>query len=541
MVFASFIFLCWFVPLFLAAYYCLPQRGKNLWLTFASYAFYMWHKPQYALLMLAITVIDYCVGLGMGSQPDRKDRRRALFVATVICGTIALAVWCQLWLGRDPKFPGTTLQVPLTWLVADRDGMRPMALGLAIAGVLYLLGSGVSGQQTQGRRRLWLFVTIATNLALLGWFKYANLLVDTWNSLQELNGGATVGWEKIFLPVGISFFTFQSMSYTIDVYRKEVPPTRSFADFACYVSMFPQLVAGPIVRYRDVMHELVHRRHGYMLFSTGVVMFMIGFAKKVLLADNCALLADPVFAAAEPGFVAAWTGVLAYAMQIYFDFSGYSDMAIGLGWMLGFQFPVNFDSPYKSLSITEFWRRWHISLSTWLRDYLYVSLGGNRHGGGRTYLNLMATMLLGGLWHGASWTFLIWGGYQGMFLVFERLTGRKPLYANAPRLVAQLLTFLIVMGGWAVFRANSLAGLGAILSGMLGAFGTGRAVHPILNGNVAYLALLVATLVAFFPPNSTAVIRRFDPLVILGVIGAFLLALGQFFTRDYSPFIYFQF
>ena len=541
MVFASFIFLCWFLPVFLAGYYCLPLRAKNVWLTFASYAFYMWHKPQYALLMLTITVIDYCVGLGMGSVLDKPQRRRALYTAIGLVAALAFGLWAHLQLGRDPKFPGTTFQVPVTWLVADRDGMRPIALGIGVVGVLLLLASGISGEESRGRRKLWLLVSIVTNLALLGWFKYANLLVDTWNTIQQVRGAQSVPWEKVFLPVGISFFTFQSMSYTIDVYRKEVKPTFSLLDFACFVSMFPQLVAGPIVRYRDVMEELVARKHSYMLFSTGAVMFMIGFAKKVLLADNCALIADPVFAAAAPGCVAAWTGVVAYAMQIYFDFSGYSDMAIGLGWMLGFQFPTNFDSPYKSLSITEFWRRWHMSLSTWLRDYLYVSLGGNRHGEGRTYFNLMATMLLGGLWHGPSWTFLLWGGYQGVFLVIERLCGRQPFYARAPRLLAQLLTFVIVLGGWAIFRANTMAGLGSIYGGMFGLHGWGSVPWPELHGKVAYLTLGFASGIAFFLPNSIAILKRFDPLVILGVIFGFAIALGQFFTRDYSPFIYFQF
>ena len=465
MVFASFVFLFWFLPLFLAAYYLLPLRAKNLWLTLASYAFYGWWKPQYCGLMLLITLIDFSIGLAMGAKGSKDD---------------------------------TT-------------------------------------------RRRYLVISIVSNLALLAWFKYANLLVDSMNTLLTWSQQSPVPWDAIVLPVGISFFTFQSMSYTIDVYKGEVQPTRSLLDFACYVAMFPQLVAGPIVRYRDVDRELVHREHSYMLFSSGVFLVMIGFTKKILLADNCALICDPVFAQGQLGLLPSWIGTTAYAAQIYFDFSGYSDMAIGLGWMLGFQFPVNFDSPYQSESITEFWRRWHMSLSTWLRDYLYIPLGGNRLGEGRTYANLMATMLLGGLWHGASWTFLLWGGYQGLFLAFERRAGRRPWYAAWPRFARRLATFVIVLGGWAIFRADSLGTLGTIYGGMFGLHGLGAIPWPALHAKIAWLALPTALALAFWSPNSLRLVARFHPAVMLGVIAAFVLALGQFFTREYSPFIYFQF
>jgi len=404
MVFTSFVFLCWFLPLFLGVYYALPRRGKNLWLTCASYAFYGWWRPHYVILMFASTLLNWYCARRMGA--------------------------------------------------ADAAGLRS--------------------------RKVWLIASLILNLGMLAWFKYANLFVDSYNDLRAAMGTEAMAWEKVLLPIGISFFTFQSMSYTIDVYFGRVRPIRSIADLACYVAMFPQLVAGPIVRYHSIAAQLQERHTSLAAVSNGCLLFMFGFAKKVLIADQVAPLADVAFGAEELGLLAAWTGVLAYAIQIYFDFSGYSDMAIGLGLMLGFTFPRNFDSPYRSCSITEFWRRWHISLSSWLRDYLYIPLGGSRRGASRTYFALMMTMLLGGLWHGAAWTFVLWGGYQGLFLVLERLLGKRAIYAGLPRPVQMVLTFVIVMFGWAIFRADGMAELGRVLTGMCGGAGVGeRLVLPI--------------------------------------------------------------
>ena len=239
------------------------------------------------------------------------------------------------------------------------------------------------------------------------------------------------------LPLGISFYTFQSMSYTIDVYRGRSAALRDPIDFACYVSMFPQLVAGPIVRFNEIADQLLERTHSWEKVARGTSFFALGMAKKILLANPCGKIADLCFDAGSLHPLDAWYGVTAYAFQIYFDFSGYSDMAIGLGLMLGFVFPRNFDSPYTSRSITEFWRRWHMSLSRWLRDYLYIPLGGNRKGNARTYVNLAVVMLLGGLWHGASWNFLIWGGYHGALLAGERALGRERATARLPRVAAR--------------------------------------------------------------------------------------------------------
>ncbi len=460
MIFASLIFVFGFLPLFLAGYYALPKRARNLFLTLASYVFYGWWRPDFVLLMLFSTSVDYACARAMGA----KDEQRA--------------------------------------------------------------------------RRPWLLVSVVTNLGLLGWFKYANLLVSTWGDLT----GTQPDWVRIVLPVGISFYTFQSMSYTIDVYRGEVRPVRSFLDLACYVSMFPQLVAGPIVRYRDVQDAAAHSRHHTLAkFAAGAVLFGIGLAKKVLIADNVAPIADRVFAHGSPGLIDAWTGVSAYAAQIYFDFSGYSDMAIALGLMIGFRLPKNFDSPYKSESITEFWRRWHVSLSTWLRDYLYVPLGGNRRGTARTYFNLAATMLLGGLWHGAAWTYLLWGAWQGAFLVFERAIGKRPIYAGLPRALRVAVTFAIVLGGWAIFRATSMRELGAVAGGMVGMSGLGELPVPAAHAGQAFGALVLGLGIAFVAPQSEAIVARFRPRTVVLVSFLLLWSLAQLAARDFSPFIYFQF
>jgi alginate O-acetyltransferase complex protein AlgI len=301
------------------------------------------------------------------------------------------------------------------------------------------------------------------------------------------------------------------MSYVIDVYRGEVRPVRSVLEVLCYVTMFPPLVAGPIVRYRDVQAEMRDRRCTLLEFSDGVFLFAIGFAKKLLIADQVAPLANAAFALPAPGLLAAWTGVLAYAVQIYFDFSGYSDIAIGLGRMLGFRIPANFRSPYQAHSITEFWRRWHVSLSTWLRDYLYVPLGGNRRGPARTYVNLALTMLLGGLWHGAAWTFVAWGALHGAYLVvhrgWQRVRARVSATPAGPVEVfaGAALTLVAVVVGWVLFRAADLPTAWAILRAMAGAGTAVLASDGVASPThdawaVAIVAALLA--IALLAPNT---------------------------------------
>ena len=276
---------------------------------------------------------------------------------------------------------------------------------------------------------------------------------------------------RVTLPLGISFYTFQSMSYAIDVYRGHAKPIRSFIDFACFVSMFPQLVAGPIVRFSEVADQLRSRTHTATKFARGIAFLSLGLAKKVLLANPCGKVADLAFDAGSLGPLEAWYGVVAYAFQIYFDFSGYSDMAVGLGLMFGFVFAKNFDSPYRAQSITEFWHRWHISLSTWLRDYLYLPLGGNRKGTTWTYINLFVVMVLGGVWHGAAWNFVIWGALHGVFLAGERLRGKTALYGVPPPPLRVAMTFTIVLMTW-VSSARVISRMPFVISATCSRWGT---------------------------------------------------------------------
>jgi alginate O-acetyltransferase complex protein AlgI len=346
--------------------------------------------------------------------------------------------------------------------------------------------------------------------------------------------------------MGISFYVFQSMSYCIDLYRGHAPPARSFVDFACFVSLYPQLVAGPIVRYGSIAHQLQHRTHTLEGFTMGVSRFCLGFAKKILLADGMGALADTVFKAG-PGSVstvAAWLGVFAYALQIYFDFSSYSDMAIGLGRMFGFRFVENFDSPYKSASITEFWRRWHISLSTFLRDYLYIPLGGNRKGPARTYLNLMTVMLLGGLWHGAQWTFVIWGGIHGLMLAFERFLGKESWYAVLPHPLRVGITFVILLFTWVFFRAENFSVAAELLRAMCGLQATGPTSALVDRGFFNQAALLyfaIAAAVVWWMPNAQEWLAKLTAWKSLLCLLLFVWALCIMFQQGYSPFLYFQF
>ncbi len=404
-----------------------------------------------------------------------------------------------------------------------------------------------AGNDQRARKR-WLWVGLVASLGALGFFKYFNFGVDTWNAFAVTAGLEGLQLDLLFrvvLPLGLSFYTFQSISYVVDIYRREAEPIHHFGDYACYIAMFPQLVAGPIIRYGTIRRQLAERVPSKDLFARGVAMFGIGVAKKVLIANPCGQVADAAFNnSATLGTVDAWLGLFGYSFQIYFDFSAYSDMAIGLGLMLGFVFPKNFDSPYKSASITEFWRRWHISLSSWLRDYLYIPLGGNRKGAGRTYVNLMLVMLLGGLWHGASWNFVAWGGWHGALLAIERLVGRKPFYGRLPHGFRVGLTFVLASLGWVWFRAadfgvaneyfGTLFGLGA--DGPVAAV-TGAALRePFL-----LLMLAGAAILAFFGRQTWDFTRRIGPVKAVGVLALYLLALAVLSVQSFNPFIYFIF
>jgi alginate O-acetyltransferase complex protein AlgI len=320
----------------------------------------------------------------------------------------------------------------------------------------YIFGLRIyrAGVRSKAAQR-WVLWGVAGNLATLGYFKYANFGMNNLNAALESFGFEPFLLTHVILPIGISFYIFQSISYLIDVYRGDTEPTENLINFAAFIALFPQLIAGPVLRYKDLADQFTGRTHSVDKFAEGATRFMQGFVKKVFIADSLAPLVDHCFALQNPSGGDAWLGMIAYTAQLYFDFSGYSDMAIGLGLMMGFRFMENFNQPYISQSITEFWRRWHISLSTWLRDYLYVPLGGNRGGTFNTYRNLFLTMLLGGFWHGANWTFLIWGAWHGTWLAIERALGVNA----APKVINPLkwaLTFFLVMLGWVIFRAENL-------------------------------------------------------------------------------------
>ncbi len=397
------------------------------------------------------------------------------------------------------------------------------------------------------RQRLALTISICSNLSLLGFFKYFNFSVESYNGLLAAAGLGELGFDSVLrvtLPLGISFYTFQSMSYTIDVYRGRTAPLKNPIDFACFVSMFPQLVAGPILRFNEVAEQLHERTHTIEKAARGFAFFSLGMAKKVLLANPCGKIADTVFDAGSIGMLDAWYGACAYAFQIYFDFSGYSDMAIGLGLILGFAFPKNFDSPYRSASITEFWRRWHMSLSRWLRDYLYIPLGGNRKGSVRTYANLGIVMLLGGLWHGAAWTFVIWGALHGLYLMVERLRGGERANNNLPRALGVGTTFILVLISWVFFRAATLSDAITYLGSMAGlgdAPPTAALLGGILYQPYYLVTFLIAAAVVWAAPQTWDHTRRLSWPKALYCVVVLLLALSAMTTQGYNPFIYFIF
>ena len=393
--------------------------------------------------------------------------------------------------------------------------------------------------------RCWMQVGVGGNLAVLGLFKYFNFGVDSLNMALTASGLPEFEAIKIILPIGISFYIFQAISFLIDIYRKDAPDPDNIWDFAAFISLFPQLIAGPILRYKDVAGQFHSRVHSLDHFSEGAYRFMLGFAQKVLIADSVAPLVDQTFGLNSPTFLESWLGALAYTIQLYFDFMGYSSMAIGLGLMMGFRFIENFNHPYISRSITEFWRRWHISLSSWLKDYLYIPLGGNRHGTAKTYRNLLLTMLLGGAWHGANWTFVLWGAWHGVFLAIERATGRTG---------GLILTMLAVILGWVMFRAETLTQAVAFYKGMLGL--NGWSISEVLSWQMTGMSLTTLALgwiivylhpVLFefrTPKEGTPAMRTTGyqkPLMAVSSIVLFLLAVTKLSAASYSPFLYFQF
>lgn len=391
-------------------------------------------------------------------------------------------------------------------------------------------------------------IGVIFNLILLGIFKYTNFFVQNINGI--LPADKAMNFEKIILPIGISFFTFQSISYLVDLYRGEVKVQKNIIKLSLYISLFPQLVAGPIVRYYDIAKDLTNRNHTLELFKSGVIRFVIGLSKKLLIANVMARLADEIMIlpANELDAFTAWIGIIAYTLQIYFDFSGYSDMAIGLGRMFGFKFLENFNFPYISSSIQEFWRRWHISLSTWFRDYLYIPLGGNRLGVSRTYLNLGIVFFLTGLWHGASWSFVVWGLFHGTFLIIERLGFNQVLSKN--KVLGHIYTLLVVMIAWVIFRIENIGDAIAYIQLMF----TGNS-NVNLNFMPTYEQWLFMGVGLFFSFNGVKLLKQFSykylqfethpvtsELVKTTVIMfLFLYCIMALSSNAYNPFIYFRF
>ena len=424
---------------------------------------------------------------------------------------------------------------------------EPVAIGLLLASIAFNFSAAILIDARDGPSRRWgLAVAVGTNLAMLGFFKYAAFVVASVASPFALLGVA-LPIPHVPLPLGISFFTFHCLSYVIDVYRRRIPANRSITEVSLYIALFPQLVAGPIVRYKTVARQLRRRRHTPLRAAAGLRIFVIGLAQKVLIADQVARLADTVFDRVDhPSLAEAWGGLLAYTIQIYFDFAGYSTMAIGLGLVLGFTLPRNFRLPYASLSITEFWRRWHMSLSAWLRDYLYIPLGGSRHGPIRTYRNLVTVLVVCGLWHGANWTFVLWGAWHGAFLVIERL-GLAAALARWPVALRWLYCTLTVMLGWVLFRAADPDRIGDMLGGLVGRFGLFDLRYAVrvetMPGNLAILALgcCLAVLPAVARPWRFARTRAgalLDNGLVLAMLAVSMLYVA---AASYSPFLYFRF
>ena len=461
MVFSSFIFLIYFLPITVLGYYLMSGKGKNLWLLLASLIFYAWGEPKYIILMLVSILINYGLGL--------------------------------------------------------------------------LIETGNS----QTGRKAWMIFSVIYNLGILVWFKYLHFFADTVDTVFGLTLVEQHPFlETITMPIGISFFTFQILSYVIDVYRKDVKAQRNPLKLALYISLFPQLIAGPIVRYIDVAEQIEHRTVTFDKAYQGTVRFMRGFIKKVLLSNTLAQVATMAFddKLAVGSMSMAWMGIICYSLQIYFDFSGYSDMAIGLGKIFGFDFLENFNYPYISGSVREFWRRWHISLSSWFRDYLYIPLGGSRKGAWRTYRNLFIVFFVTGLWHGASYNFILWGLFHGVFLVLERWK-LGAFLERIPRVFRHIYTLLIVMIAWVFFRAETLP-----------THWNWNAVYTNLNPEQVTFMILG---ILFSLPVVDRFTERFvengrrkqvwNSLYLVMVGGVFILSICYMTGSGFNPFIYFRF
>ncbi len=407
----------------------------------------------------------------------------------------------------------------------------------------YTCGYFIDKYRTKNKKiaKTFLITSVVINLSLLGFFKYAGFITDTLNAIPFFSLPSI----EVPLPIGISFYTFQTMSYSIDVYRNDAPVQRNIITFGTYVALFPQLIAGPIVRYKDVAYQLDHRRETLDSFTKGVKLFCIGLGKKVLLANQMGLMWDTIRESGEVnGWLGSFIGILGYTFQIYFDFSGYSDMACGLGNMFGFEFLKNFDYPYISKSITEFWRRWHISLGTWFREYVYIPLGGNRMGPTRQILNLLIVWFLTGFWHGASYNFILWGLFYGVLLIFEKLVFKKVL-DKIPAILQHIYTMFFVIMGWVMFYFVEMEEL---LDFVVDLFSfTGPVIgESALSTTISFLPLIAISVVASTPLamnlykkiKSTPLKNAVDTAFVLAII---VLCTASLVNQSYNPFLYFRF
>lgn len=486
MVFSSLTFLYIYLPIVMILYFISPMKIKNLIILVSGLFFYAWGEPVCVFIMLFSTAIDYTAGILMNKYDDNQKIRTACLIVSVVMniGLLAVFKYSDFIIATINSIPGVDITNP----------------------VLYL------------------------NRAI--------------NDVIDLN----LNEKRVELPIGISFFTFQSMSYTIDLYRRNIKVQRNFFSFASYVSLFPQIVAGPIVRYEDVQKEIDDRKIGVGMVSDGISIFVKGLAKKVLLANNIGLIWTNIKAMdySELSVATAWIGILAFTFQIYFDFSGYSDMAVGLGKMLGFNFPKNFDYPYMSRSISEFWRRWHITLGSWFKSYVYISLGGNRNGTAKTIRNLLIVWMLTGLWHGASWNFILWGLYFGILIIIERLGWGKVL-ERLPAPISGLYTFVLVVFGWVLFDTNTLTECFAYFGAMFGAGGIGidTTAKYILASNIPIFLIcilastnIVTTILGKIKNKYRYAVSCVAPAVQLVLM---LMCTAYLVDATYNPFLYFRF
>ncbi|MCW7998966.1 membrane-bound O-acyltransferase family protein [Clostridium sp. cpc1] len=423
-------------------------------------------------------------------------------------------------------------------------GMKYLPVLCSSIFINYIFGLIIDKLKDKKRfKKFFLLIGIILNLVLLFYYKYYDFAIGNINRISN----ATFPYKEIALPIGISFFTFQGMSYIIDIYRKDARVNKNIFSVALYISFFPQLIAGPIVKYKDIDNQIRKRKETMEYFSYGIERFVIGLSKKVIIADTVAGIADTIFSLSNVGIdqPTAWLGAICYTFQIYFDFSGYSDMAIGLGYLFGFKFMENFNYPYISKSITEFWRRWHISLSTWFKEYLYIPLGGNRKG--NTYLNLFIVFLVTGLWHGASWNFIAWGIWNGVFIIIEKIINKKRWYIKIPCFIKTTITMLIVILGWVLFRANGLMDAINYLSIM---FGINRATTVtfqfsyFVNKKIVFWMLM--SIVGCTPvigntlkSHQNKKIFQIGKTIFIGIL--LIITIIFIVNSTYSPFIYFQF